>query len=270
LAAVYLFIPGRGKEGYRLPRRNNPAGLAIGMGFLTKWLPAVITPFMAGAYLQSKKWRELVIMGAVAGGLSLLIMLPFYLADPVALWYTYKFQGNRKLAGESMWFLVQYHWLDPQKTLPSRPWNEPELILLSNGLLTAIQLGLVAGVLGLAAWRLWQVRRQFALLCDRWAAAGLIGVVIFTLANRVYSPQFMILIAWALSAVLVLSSVGWRGNILFCSLLTLAGVANFLVFHLGAFEEEWLRFSLIFFVAIWVLTIWLLWKVLSLPRQPSL
>jgi hypothetical protein len=271
LAAVYLFIPGRGKEGYRLLRRNNPlaAGLAIGMGFLTKWLPAVIAPFVAGAYLQSKRWRELVIMGGVAGGLSLFIMLPFYLADPVAFWYPYQFQSNRKLSGEGMWFLVQYHWLDPQKILPSRPWSEPELILLSNGLLTVIQVGLVAGVLGLAAWRLWRVRSHFVLLCDRWAAAGLIGVVVFTLANRVYSPQFMVLLAWALGAVLVLSPIGWRGNIFFCSLITLAGVADFLVFHLGAFEQEWLRYSLIFFVASWVLTGWLLWKALSFPRQVS-
>ncbi|MEI6047002.1 MAG: hypothetical protein WCS37_21855, partial [Chloroflexota bacterium] len=265
LAAVYLFIPGRGKEGFRLPRRYNSlaAGLAIGMGFLTKWLPAVVTPFLAGAYIQSKKWRELVIMGALTGGLAVIIMLPFYLADPVAFWYPYKFQGSRKLVGESMWFLVQYHWLDPQKILPNRPWSESPVILLSNELLTAIQLGLVGGVFGLAAWRFWQIRRQFTLLCDCWAAAGLIGVVVFTLANRVYSPQFMVLLTWALGAVFVLSPVGWRGNLFFCGLMCFAGVTNYLVFHLGAFEEEWLRFSLLFFTSIWLLTGWLFWKTLT-------
>lgn len=265
LGAVYFFLPDPGAEGYRVlrPRFGGTAsaGLAVGAGFLTKWLPAVMAPFLVVAYFQTRRWREMTLLTASAALLSGLVMLPFYFKDAAAFWYPYQWQGSRQLMGESFWFLVQYHLLDPTKSIPSRPWAEPEKIVLSNSLLQATQLGLVGLIFGLTLWRTWHSTRN-ARLYDRWAAAGLLAVVVFTLANRVFSPQFMILIVWAVAALLVLRPVRWPSAVFACGLLTLAGHANFLTFHLGAFEEEWVRYSLIFFSTAWLLSGWLLWHSL--------
>ena len=260
IVGIYFFLPGAGQEGFRLPGRRGGvwSGLAVSLGFLTKWLPAVVAPFLALAYWQAHRRREGLGFGLALAGLSLVGLLPFYLADSIAFWYPYQWQSSRRLMGESFWYLVQYHLLDPAKTEAARPWSEPDVILLTNTLLQVLQLGLLAVVFGLALWGLRKVQRLTEVF-DGWAACGLIGVVVFTLSNRVYSPQFMILIMWALAVVIILKVKNWREVAVLLAGLTVMSLANFLVFYLGAFAEQWIPLSGLFFSLGWLTTGWLVW-----------
>ncbi len=261
LAGVYCFLPGAGPEGFRLLGRNGSwqSGLLLAVGFVVKWLPVVTAPFMAVAYWRTGRRRELILFGAVLAGLSVVVLAPFWLVDQAAFWYPLQWQSSRKLTGESFWYLLQYQFFDSQHTIPARPWSEPALILLDNNLLQYLQIGLVAALFGLT---LGQFRRlnQLNRLFDGWAGAGLLAVAVFTLANRVFSPQYWVLIGWALAATLVLRAKNGLEVAAGLVLLTVAGLANFLVFHLGAFPEQWINYSWLFFGASWLLTGWLIWR----------
>lgn len=267
LAATYFFLPGS-KEGFRLPTQSASflTGVATAAGFLTKWLPALAAPFMVMAYLQTRRWKSLLIFGGTSAIISLAVMLPFYLADSYAFFYPYTWQGSRKLMGESFWFLVQYFLLDPTKSIPARPWGEPKTILLSNNLLQILQLGLVGLIFLITLWTTWR-HRHWTTRFDSWAAGGLLAVAVFTLANRVFSPQYMVLVMWALAAVFVLQNVNRVSLIIFIALITFASYCNFLVFHLAAFEEQWVPNSVKFFGLSWLLVVWLTWRIATPARK---
>jgi hypothetical protein len=267
LAAIYFFLPGS-REGFRLPRRESAplAGIGIAFGFLAKWLPAIAAPFLAMVYFRLRRWRELVILSGSAALVSGIVMLPYYLADSNAFFYPYKWQSSRNLQGESVWFLLQYFVLDPRKTEPERPWSEPGVILLSNNLLQAFQIGGVLLVFALGVWFLRQVTSAVELY-DRWAGLGLVAVAVFTLLNRVFSPQYMVLIMWVLGAALILRPAKWYMYASAGALLTLASYSNLMVFHLAAYPEDWRRHSLVFFaVALGICGV-LIWFLLNNPKN---
>jgi len=118
----------------------------------------------------------------------------------------------------------------------------------------------------LALWRLWQVREARPAM-TRWAAAGLIGLTVFTLANRIFSPQYLVLLCWAWAAALILRPVGWKGLLVTLGLMALAAGANFEVYLLGAYPDTWVRDSAILFAAAFILSGWLLWRALSRPQK---
>ena len=247
--AVYFYLPSPGKT----PDAKEPggAGLAVAAGGLIKWLPFVIAPWLVMGYLQARRWRQLLIFGLASLSLSLITLMPFYLWNSEAFWYPYKFQGSRKLIGESFWFLVQRDFLDPAHTTPEKPWGEPALILLGNNKLLALQLGLTFLIFALTFLRFTKKSRQpspTALL-----TGGLVGVAVFTLANRVFSPQYLVLLAWAWAMALVLGSPGRFKLLAGLALISIAAAANFQVYLLGVYPEEWVRDSWIMFGSAWLL-----------------
>jgi hypothetical protein len=273
LLAVYCFLPGQSKEnlrGFRVlkPYQSVLSGVLATVGGLLKWLPALIAPFFALAYLQAKRWRDLIWFTGSSLLVGAIVLIPSYLSNNVAFWYPYQFQGERKLIGESFWYLIQYYFLD--KTVPDRPWGEPKVIVLSNSTLTLLQLGLTAFILVLPMIFLWLRKRKenqksFPFFAQ-WASCGLSGVVVFTLANRIFSPQYMVLIVWAWAAALLVSRVSWITFAVAVALMTVAAGANFLVFLLGAFPDQWINYSVILFGAAWALSGWLLVRSLRTAR----
>lgn len=273
LASVYFFLPAASPESEKT-LTENPAyrktllkialsGIMLTAGGLIKWLPAIITPWLVAAYVQARRWRQLFVFGGISLILTLLTVVPFYLWNAEAFWYPYKFQGSRKLIGESFWFLLQRDFFDPEHLTPEKPWGEPSKVILGNNKLLVAQLGLTLLVLALSFWRLWWVRRKAAVDWSGWAAAGLIGVAVFTFANRIFSPQYLILLSWVWVAALLLRSAGRFSLIATFALVSIVAAANFQVYLLGVYPEEWVRDSWIMFGAGWLLTGWLLWRTLK-------
>jgi len=270
LLALYFFIPTPAKEGSLNLKKTGyfqiiGVGLAVSAGFLAKWLPAVIAPWLAIAYARAKRWKELIIFGLSAVVLSLITMLPFLLANAEAFWYPYRFQGSRRMIGESFWFLVQYFFFDNTHTVPDKPWGEPSSIILGNNKLLVAQIGLLGFVFVLSVWKLWREKLAY----EAWAAASLVGVAVFTLSNRIFSPQYLVLLLWVWAAAFLLQSSSWKKVAIYFTLAMVAAAANFLVFLLAAWTEEWLKYSVILFSVGWVLSGWLLIKALNIPKEES-
>lgn len=272
LAGIYLAIPGdlKGEKGLAVARRYpvwaGLSGFALALGALVKWLPAVVWPWLAAGYWRTRNrpaLRNFALVTVVSG---LVLTLPFLAINSTALLYPYRFQGSRRLIGESIWFLVQHTFLDPTQSVPDKPWGEPAKIVLGNNWLTLAQVGLTGVVFVLALWRLWRVREARPAM-TRWAAAGLIGVAVFTLANRIFSPQYLVLLVWVWAAALILRPVGWKGLLVTLGLMGLAAGANFEVYLLGAYPDIWVRDSAILFAAAFILSGWLLWRALSRPQE---
>ncbi len=270
LGAVYLVMPGdwQGVRGLAARRRWGwsvaVAGSFIALGVFVKWLPGLIWPWLAAAFGRTRQWPGLLRFALASALTGLLVTLPAWLLNSEALLYPYRFQGSRRLIGESFWFLLQTSFLDPFHAVPDKPWGEPSRIFLGNNTLLLAQLGLTALVLALTAWRLWPVRAATQAF-GGWTAAGLVGVAVFTLANRIFSPQYLVLLVWVWGASLVLRPLGWRSLALAFGLLSVAAGANFEVFLLGAYPDIWVRDSYLLFGASFVLSGWLLWRALLRP-----
>ncbi len=268
LAGIYFAVPGdlRGVRGMAVRRRwrgwSALAGVLLAVGGLTKWLPGLSWPWLMAAYWRTRNRAGFWAFGATTVATGLILTLPLFLVNAPALLYPYQYQGSRKLIGESIWFLVQYHFFDPGHTFPEKPWGEPPTLLLDNGSLLALQMAVIGLVFGLALWRLWTVRNEREAF-EGWAGAGLIGVALFTLTNRIFSPQYLILLAWVWAAVLILRPISWRGLAFGFALIGLAAGANFRVYLLGAYPEMWVRDSAIMFGAAFVLSDWLLVRYLK-------
>jgi hypothetical protein len=75
-----------------------------------------------------------------------------------------------------------------------------------------------------------------------------------------------VLIVWAWAAALLVSRVSWITFAVAVALMTVAAGANFLVFLLGAFPDQWINYSVILFGAAWALSGWLLVRSLRTAR----
>ena len=268
LAGIYLAIPGdlRGVRGMAVWRRwswfSALAGVGLVIGGLVKWLPGVVWPWLLAAYWRTRNRAGLIAFSLSSLLAGLILTLPVFAINAPALLYPYQFQGNRKLIGESGWFLVQYAFFDPSHAAPEKPWGVPPKVILDNTFLTIAQLLLTGLVFGLALWRLWSQRSEQEAF-SRWASAGLVGLAVFTLTNRIFSPQYMVILVWAWAAALVLRPTGWRGLAGGFILMGLAAGANFEVFLLGVYPDIWMRDSAVMFFAAFIFSGWLLWRALS-------
>jgi hypothetical protein len=291
LAAIYFYLPSLekvrgdfapteievGEEGQRnlTPAQNRKdlvkagaSGLLLTAGGLLKWLPAVALPWLIAGYVQARRGRQLLVFGLASTALALLTFGPFYLWNAEAFWYPYKFQGSRKMIGESFWFLIQRDFLDPAHTTPEKPWGEPATVILGNNKLLVAQLGLVGLVLLISLWWLWWARPKALVDWQGWAGAGLVGVAVFTLANRVFSPQYMVLLAWVWVVTLLMRPARPFSLVMALALISVATSANFQVYLLGVYPEEWVRDSWVMFAASGLLCGWLLYR-LSTPSKTS-
>jgi hypothetical protein len=228
----------------RIPQSAIASGLALAVGALLKWLPGLLLPFVVGYYARRRAWGAAGTTLAAAGGLLAVTLVPFYLGDAVKFWHPYQYQTSRNLIGESAWFLVQYALLDPAHALPTRPWGEPPTILVSNGLITVAQIGLTLLPLALAVG--WARTRA------QWAALGLCSVAIFTLTNRIFSPQFVIALSFTWAAALVLLRPSPRTLVGAVLALLAVSLGNFLVFPL--YPPDWVAASALLFVVSGLLT----------------
>ena len=252
LLAVGLALAYRERFGF--------AGVALGLGAAAKWTPALAALALLVWLLSSRRSREAARHAAGFVVAFALLTLPFLAWDPRHVLAAYSIQGGRTLTGESVWYLP-LHWLgqaqlgDDFTHAASVPgWADPGA--------TAVQLLVVAAVLVLAA------RVRGVLACG--VAVAALAPVSFLLANRVFSPQFLILltVGWVVATALLARSR--REQLLLGTAAAAATLFNAFVFPyvLPGGSWTWEACSALLFLVSLALTGWLLAAAATSARTP--
>ncbi len=169
------------------------AGAALGLGGAIKWVPWLAAPLLLWQLLRERDAAGTARLLAGALATAALSSLPFALIDPAAFGLPYRLQGGRAMTGESIWFLP-VALLAPDLAADVRaPWGPLPGAPVAGWLTVGAQL--------LALGGLWLI--QALAPADRWRAlaGAALAPAVFLLLNRVFSPQYLLIIsACALAA----------------------------------------------------------------------
>lgn len=235
LLAVYFFQ--RGKPQI--------ATLLVAAGFWFKGAPLILYPFFIAAWLLEDGWRTAMRSMIL---LLALLALPFFVFDSSFIVEPFRFQDQRRVTCASI-YCIFHHLLNPSDILES-PYNAiRDVAPWFNGLARAALPAALIGLFAYFAWGLKKWRRQrtgrrlvvvFALL----------SLELFIMANKIYSPQFVLwtfaacLLAWCLISAGP-KPPGW----LLLGLLTLISATNMLPYYGGPFVDHYFVISLVFWMA---------------------
>jgi Glycosyltransferase family 87 len=263
-------------------RRPVWAGAALGLGGAIKWTPWLAAPFLAWDLLRAvdickrqqpqqaeehtprQACKPSAIRGFVlfAGGFLAAILaasLPFAWRDWNAFVSPYVLQSQRRMIAESVWFPIA--WLfEPQRLVPMpAPWTDVRSGVISIGFMTGCQ------VLALAA--LWLAQAARGPARQRTLALAALAPATFLLLNRIFSPQYLVIItACALAAgCLTLPKRAIRVLIV---ILVVVQSLNLLVWP--NVVHYWLAASVIMFVMAIGMVLWLALDVsIALDRRQT-
>jgi hypothetical protein len=240
--------------------RRTLSALALACGFLTKWFPGIAIAVLALALLRARTYQAAFKYAAVAAAAVVIPLAGCWLIAPDQVVFTYTTHLTRPIMGESLPYIPAY-FLDPGARLPPgiAPWNDLDSSPLSNSTATALSLAAVGLVLILSAARRAQPAATITF-------AGL-SVAAFILANRVFSPQYILVLIAAYALGFIALSPGHPGaawaDLL---LLALTGV-NYLIWPV--WSGNWFALSVAFFT-LNVLTVLVLgYWCLRLPAQTA-
>lgn len=181
--------------GLALARRERwyEAGFVLGLGAVAKWSPALTCVALVLWLLRSRRFEK---AGAHLVGFSIPVLLanvPFLLLKPSVVLTAYTTQNERTVTGESFVYLpLRLFW-------DARPghwyFDAADVSAEANRAAVLLQVVAVAGVIALAG-----------LAKTRSSAIALAGLVpaVFFLTNRIFSPQFFVLILAAMVAAAAL------------------------------------------------------------------
>lgn len=172
--------------------------------------------------------------------------LPFALRDGAAFLAPYTFQSGRPLIGESLWFLPAA-LLDPGLVAAlTHPWSNVARSPIAPALTVVAQALALAALALPVLVRPSDPRRALALAALAPAA--------FLLLNRIFSPQYLLVIT---AAALAAGGAVLRGReaLALVALLTLAQAANLLVWPYTS--SAWLLASAALFAAALTALAWL-------------
>ena len=161
IASIYLFDK----------KRYEWSGIALALSISTKFFPIVLLLPIAAIFIRSGAIKKLASYLAITIGSWLIINMPFILTTPHGWWRFFAMNSSRGVDWGSIWYLLSQ-------------WR------VSMGALTIYSLLLfAAGALGYFAHLL--AKKQHPTL----AQASFVIVAIFTLASKVYSPQYVLWLA---------------------------------------------------------------------------
>ena len=159
-----------------LQGKNRSSGALLGLGAAAKFYPGFfVMPFARDRVRETRRGgaATLVVWSFIAFAA---VNLPFVLANPPEWATFFRFNSNRTVDYDSLWFIV-CHRLQGGSTCTLKP----QQIKLINGL------SLLAFVV--IAMVVWQVRAKRQPNFPRWTL-GFPLLVAFLLSNKVYSPQY--------------------------------------------------------------------------------
>jgi hypothetical protein len=232
-----------------LAAANRPAlaGGALGFGAAIKWTPILALPFLALWLLRSRCWWLLTRLTAASLATLAICSLPFALANLDTFLTPYRFQGERAMNGESFWALVTLLQNPALLEQLDAPWGP-----LRGGLPTLLMVGVQAAALGVAGL----VALVRPPLLWRALALAALAPALFLILNRIFSPQYMLVISGCLLAACVLLRPSPRAMAVCLALLSLSQVSNLLVWPFFVGEGGWLLASGVLFGALLALSGW--------------
>ena len=228
LAAAGLLVLGlllayRGRWGW--------SGAALGVGAIVKWSPAISFVFLVAWLAAGRRWRELTRFVAAFVAV-LLVYVPLLLWNEKNVLNAYTAQGGRETTNESAWYF-------PLRILglthggEDREWAATGAPHYADVVAVAIQAGLMLGLLVAVV----SVRRSRA----RGLAIAALAPALFLLTNRVFSPQFMLVVAAAIFVACALVARSRSEQLLLGFLVMGAAFANAFVYPYARelFDLSW-------------------------------
>ena len=240
--------------GLVLARRERwyEAGFVLGLGAIVKWTPALTCVALLLWLLRSRRFDH---AGVHLIGFSIPVLLAnvtLLLWKPSELLSAYTMQNERTVTAESFVYLpLRIFWdIEPGYWYFGAADVPPE----ANQAAIWLQVGALVGVVALAA-----------LARTRSAAVALAGLApaVFLLTNRIFSPQFYVLV---LACILVAAALVVRGRIELLAVVgacAVAMTANTVLFQslLGAQPVEtvprWIYISAVAFLPAVAASVWL-------------
>ncbi len=247
--------------GLVLARRDRWAlgGAVLGLGAAVKWSPALACMVLLVWLVASRRSRDALRHGGWFALAFLSVNLPFFVWDAADAVAAYTTQSTRGIIAESLPFLPLRLVGLAEVSSTGHIWEEAVVPSWADGAAVAAQVVLVAVVVAVA------VRARGDL--NAAIACAALAPAVFLLTNRVFSPQFalVVLAAWAVAAALLARSA--RDQLGLGMAAMLATYANAVV--IPGFADPFLPWSALFFTVALALTGWLLWSILRRAGPPA-
>jgi hypothetical protein len=248
-----------------LRERWTLSGVLLGLGALAKWTPGLAFLALAVWLVAARRKRDAAAHALAFAATVLVVYVPVLALAWSDATAAYTRQGGRTITPESVWYLLL------------RPFGLAEVgrhisfgagaPRWANVAATVVQLALVVVVLVAAARVAGNPRAGVAVAAMAPAA--------FLLANRIFSPQFLVtlLAVWALAGALVAQTE--RQQLALGLAGAGASLANAFVypFALPFYDVTWVLASALLFALGLALTAWLVYAALRFSgadgRRPA-
>jgi hypothetical protein len=227
------------------------AGIALALGTAVKWTPALAAVALA-VWLLTHHAARAAARHALAFAITLLVVhLPFLMWAPEEVVHAYTEQGGRGITGESLPYIplrvlglahVEGEFWDGA-VVPG--WADAAAVVAQGVLL----LGMLAVVVRFA--RTLRVAVAFAALMP----------VVFLIPNRIFSPQFLVLLlaSWAVAGSLLARSP--FDELVFGAIAGAATLANALVYPTQS--QDWFELSAVLFLLSLAASAWVVARGVS-------
>jgi Glycosyltransferase family 87 len=232
------------------------SGALLGFGAAAKWTPALAAAALLVWLLSNRRTREAVAHALAFALVFVLIHLPFLIWSPSHTLYSYRYFHRQGVTGESIWYLV----LAPlgRATVPlDEFWLPAHVPSWANPMTTVAQVAVLLA-LGVASWRVRTNLRAGV-------AVAATAPVLFLLLNRVFSPQYLVLmlVAWAIAGALLLERPS--DQLVLGAAIMAATTANALVYPYTLQQAGIWRLcsAAMFALGLW-LSAWLVWRAIRL------
>jgi hypothetical protein len=237
--------------GATLAWRNRWAlsGAVLGVGALVKWTPGLTAVVLVAWLLASRRSRDALLHAAAFVGVVVLVYVPFLAWNADHVLAAYSRQSGRSITPESVWYLLLRPFdLARVRTHLSFSAGAPEW---ADVLAVAVQVGLLLALVAGAVLVRGRPRAAVALAA--------LAPAVFLLTNRIFSPQFVIVLfaAWAVAAALVVGTRRQQLAVGVAAALVSACNAFVYPFALPYYAVTWVICSAILFAVALALTAWL-------------
>jgi hypothetical protein len=233
------------------------SGAVLGVGALVKWTPGLAAVALVAWLLASRRGREALGHAAAFVATVVLVYLPFLLWSPTEVLHAYERQSGRTITPESVWYLLLRPFdLARVRTHISFSAGAPDW---ANAGATVAQLLLLALAVAVAVRVRGNVRAAIAV-------AGATPVL-FLLTNRIFSPQFVVVVFAAVALGAALLARTKREQLGVGLALAAASFGNAFVFPfaLPHYTVTWQLASLVLFACALAATGWLLHRAAAAP-----